>query len=111
MKRRVGAVFSLSPSTLMSQGTPLIGPPPGFGGNSFDWVQCLPDGAVSVENIDGDLVLRASQKLQDQFEELLIKHKAGSLTAEESQQYDALCELDDALSWINRLARGAKSGT
>jgi hypothetical protein len=95
----------------MSQGTPLIGPPPGFGGDSFDWVQRLPDGAVSVENVEGALVLRASQKLQEEFEDLLGKHKTGSLTDDEWEQYAAICELDDALSWINRLARGAKSGT
>jgi hypothetical protein len=55
--------------------------------------------------------LRASQKLQEQFEGLLAKHMVGSLSTEESEQYDAICELDDALSWINRLARSAKSGT
>jgi hypothetical protein len=105
------APFPSNVSTRMSQGSPLIGPPSGFGGDSFDWVQRLPDGAVSVENVEGALVLRASQKLQEQFEDLLAKHKTGFLSPEESEQYDAICELDDALSWINRLARSAKSGT
>jgi hypothetical protein len=56
---------------------------PGFGGDSFDWVHRLPDGAVSVANVEGALVLRASHQLQGQFEELLAKHKAGSLSADE----------------------------
>jgi hypothetical protein len=94
----------------MSQGIPTFGSPPGFGGDSIDWVQFVPDGAVSVQNVDGALVLRASEKLQSQFEELLAKQKAGLLTNDETDRYEAICELDDALSWINRLARGAKRG-
>jgi hypothetical protein len=65
-------------------------------------VQRLPDGAVSVEKVEGALVLRASHKLQEQFEDLLAKHKAGSLSNDEREQYDAICELDDVLSWISR---------
>jgi hypothetical protein len=95
----------------VSQETPTIGAPPGFGGDSFNWVQRLPDGSVSVENVEGALVLRASQKLQEQFEELLAKQKSGQLSLEEADRYEAICELDDALSWLNRLARGARHGS
>jgi hypothetical protein len=71
----------------------------------------LPDGAVSVEKVDESLVLRASEKLQERFEDLLERRKAGTLTAEDDQQYQAICALDDALSWLNRLARTGRSGS
>lgn len=89
----------------MSHGASTIGASPGFGGDSFEWVHALPDGAVSVERQDEKLVLRASQQLQQRFEDLLQRRKSEKLTAEESDQYDAICELDDALSWLNRLIR------
>ena len=69
------------------------------------WVGYLPDGSVSVAAEGDSLVLRASDKLQQQFESLLERRKSGTLTADERRQYDAICELDDALSWLNRLAR------
>jgi len=73
------------------------------------WVHYLPDGAVSVDTEDTTLVLRASQKLQERFDVLLDKRKAGTLTPEEQREYAAMCDLDTALSWLNRLARGAQS--
>lgn len=73
------------------------------------WVQLLPDGAVSVEAHDRHLVLRASGRLQQRFEELLEKRKAGELTATENREYEAICQLDDALTWLNRLARRSPS--
>jgi len=48
-------------------------------------------------------VLRASRPLQARFEELLDRRKLGSLEKDESEEYDALCALNDALSWLNRL--------
>ena len=75
--------------------------------SKVDWIDRLPDGAVSVERIGQTLVLRASQELQQRFEDLLELKKSGDLTFEESQQYEAICDLDHALSWLNRLARGS----
>jgi hypothetical protein len=69
------------------------------------WTRRLPDGAVSLSEVGDDWVLRASQPLQAKFEELLERQKLGTLTAEELEEYEALCALDDALSWLNRLAR------
>jgi hypothetical protein len=34
----------------------------------YTWVQCLPDGAVSVDIEGATLVLRASHTLQDRFD-------------------------------------------
>jgi len=72
------------------------------------WVRSLPDGAVSVAIEDTTLVLHASQQLQERFEMLLDKQKAGTLSPEEQREYAAICDLDTALSWLNRLARGAQ---
>ena len=72
------------------------------------WVQYLPDGAISVDIEDTTLVLHASQKLQERFETLLDKRKAGALSPEEEREYAAIGDLDTALSWLNRLARSAR---
>jgi hypothetical protein len=73
------------------------------------WVHYLPEGAISVGVEDATLVLRASQSLQERFELLLTKRKAGTLSPEEQREYAAICDLDTALSWLNRLARGART--
>jgi hypothetical protein len=72
------------------------------------WVRSLPDGAVSVDIEDATLVLHASRQVQERFEWLLDKRKAGTLSPEEQREYTALCDLDTALSWLNRLVRGAQ---
>jgi hypothetical protein len=64
-----------------------------------------------VEAQGDHLVLRASGRLQQRFEELLEGRKAGGLTAMENREYEAICQLDDALSWLNRLARGTPTGS
>ena len=74
-----------------------------------EWVQYLPDGAVSVETEGSALVLRASRQLQEHFDALLNKRKAGTLSPEETRAYEAICDLDTVLSWLNRLVRGAQS--
>jgi hypothetical protein len=43
-------------------------------------------------------VLHASQQLQERFEMLLDKQKAGTLSPEEQREYAAICDLDTALS-------------
>jgi hypothetical protein len=54
-------------------------------------------------------VLKASNVLQERFETLLAKRKNGALSVEETREYQAVCDLDIALSWLNRLARGSKN--
>ena len=76
--------------------------------NAYTWVQDLPDGAVSVEMEGATLVLRASHTLQERFETLLARRKAGTLFPEETRAYEAICALDTELSWLNRLIRGAR---
>ncbi len=77
--------------------------------DAHEWIQHLPDGAVSVERQGATIVLRASTRLQKKFETLLEKKKAGSLSSQEDREYEAICGLDTALSWLNRLARGEQS--
>ena len=80
------------------------------GENSNEWVTQIPDGAVSVETLGSAFVLRASRKLQDRFEYLLDARNQGKLTADENAEYDAICDLDNALSWINRQLRQIAKG-
>ena len=72
-------------------------------------MQYVPDGAVSVVVEDSTLVLKASTMLQERFETLLAKRKAEALSVEETREYQAICDLDTALSWLNRLARGSRN--
>jgi hypothetical protein len=76
---------------------------------AHEWVQYLPDGAVSIDIEGTTLVLHASQKLQERFETLLAGRKAGTLSPEETREYEAISDLDTALSWLNRLVRGARN--
>ena len=77
--------------------------------DSHVWVQYVPDGAVSVAVEDSILVLKASTALQERFETLLAKRKAETLSAEETREYQAICDLDTTLSWLNRLARESRN--
>jgi hypothetical protein len=77
--------------------------------DAYAWVQYLPAGAISVDIEEATLVLRASNTLQECFETLLAKRKAGTLSPQEQREYAAICDLDTALSWLNRLARGART--
>lgn len=77
--------------------------------DSHIWVQYVPDGAVSVAVEDATLVLKASNALQERLETLLAKRKAGALSVEETREYQAMCDLDTALSWLNRLARESRN--
>jgi hypothetical protein len=72
----------------MSHSAAPLGPVTAQGAHT--WVQYLPDGAVSIDVEDSTLVLHASQKLQERFEVLLEKRKAGMLSPEEQREYAAI---------------------
>jgi hypothetical protein len=76
---------------------------------SSEWIGQLPDGAVSIEADGRFWKLRASQAVQTRFEDLLERKKTGQLSPAETQQYDALCDLDVLLSGFNRLVRRVQS--
>jgi len=73
------------------------------------WAELVPDGAISVHSDGSTLVLRASHRLQERFEELLAAQKAGTIAEAENREYEAICQLDDVISWLNRSIRGLRS--
>ena len=77
--------------------------------DSHDWVRYIPDGAISLDIEASSVVLRASSKLQERFDALLDKRKSGTLSPQEAREYESIRDLDKALSWLNRLARGART--
>lgn len=63
------------------------------------------DGSVAIDFSEGVLVLRASQKVQERIEFLLDKQRQSGLDASEDAELDAYAEMDDYLSFLNRVSR------
>ncbi len=63
------------------------------------------DGAISIELDGGVPILRASQTAQDRIEDLLQKQKTALLTPDEEQELQQYEDVDDYLSYLNRLTR------
>ncbi len=63
------------------------------------------NGAVNLEIEEGVLIFRASKLVQDQIESLLEKQKLNSLSQSEKIELDQYENLDDYLSFLNRLTR------
>ncbi len=63
------------------------------------------DGAVELELEEGILIFRASQAVQNRIETLLHKQHAASLSHDEAEELEQYEEIDDYLSFINRLLR------
>lgn len=53
----------------------------------------------------GVLIFRISQAAQNRIEDLLDKQRASQLTAAEEQELQQYEEIDDYLSYLNRLVR------
>ncbi|MBI5761758.1 MAG: hypothetical protein HZA46_24875 [Planctomycetales bacterium] len=79
--------------------------PPTAWKEASQWAGLLPDGAVSFTQTGTGWTLRASQNLQARFEELLEHRKRGALSEPDEREYEAICHLDESLSWLNRLIR------
>lgn len=76
----------------------------------FPPISKLPDslpreGAVNLELEEGVLVLRVSQATQDRIEESLDKQSLVSLSEAEETELDLYENIDDYLSFINRVTR------
>lgn len=72
----------------------------------FSLPDTLPrDRAIELELVEGILIFRASQLVKDRIETLLDKQLSAGLTEAESQELDQYEELDDYLSYQNRLTR------
>ena len=63
------------------------------------------EGAVNLELEKGVLLLRVSRRTQARIEELLNKQSLTSLSEAEETELDLYENLDDYLSFINRLSR------
>lgn len=63
------------------------------------------ESAIEVEIEEGVLILRASKIAQERIEELLDKQKTAKLTESEENELDQYEEIDDYLSFLNRLTR------
>jgi hypothetical protein len=63
------------------------------------------DGTVRIEIQEGIPVFCASAALQQHIEEMLVKHQQASLSAEEEEELNYYEEMDDYLSFVNRMVR------
>jgi hypothetical protein len=63
------------------------------------------EGAVRIELAEGVPIFRASSVVQTRIETLLFKQQSTQLNSEEEQELDALEEIDDYLSFLNRIVR------
>jgi hypothetical protein len=63
------------------------------------------EGAVRVELEEGIPIFRASKAVQAQIEALLRKQRVSRLSAEDEEELDLYEEIDDYLSFLNRVTR------
>lgn len=63
------------------------------------------DGVVRIELQEGVPVFRATRSALERVEALLARQRETGLTAEDVQELDALEEVDDWLSFVNRIVR------
>lgn len=61
------------------------------------------EGAIRLELVEGIPIFRASSTVQNRIEVLLNKQQILSLSSEEEQELDLYEEIDDYLSFINRI--------
>ena len=63
------------------------------------------EGAARIELEEGIPVLRAPTAVQTRIEMLLHKQRTSGLSAEEEEELDRYEDLDDYLSFLNRVVR------
>ena len=63
------------------------------------------DGAVQLELEEGVLIFRVSNAVQDRIKSLLHKQREASLSPDEAQELDQYADIDDYLSFTNRMLR------
>lgn len=66
------------------------------------------DGAVQLEFEQGVLIFRVSQAVQERIEALLGKQSQEGLCAAEAEELEQYEDIDDYLSFTNRLLRNLK---
>ncbi len=65
----------------------------------------LPESAIRVELDEGSLIFKASDRMNQRIADLLSKEKRGLIDSEEKRELDQFEEIDDYLSYVNRLTR------
>ena len=63
------------------------------------------EGAIEIELEESVLVFRVSRAVQERIETLVEKERISQLTSDEAQELDQYEEIDDYLSFLNRLTR------
>ncbi|MCP4166927.1 MAG: hypothetical protein GY759_13705 [Chloroflexi bacterium] len=63
------------------------------------------EGAVRIEIEEGIPVFRVASLVQDRIEDLLGKQQEAGLSSAENEDLDRYEEIDDFLSFVNRLTR------
>lgn len=63
------------------------------------------DGAVQLELEEGVLIFRVSNAVQDRIESLLHKQREVSLSPDEAKELEQYEDIDDYLSFTNRMLR------
>jgi hypothetical protein len=63
------------------------------------------DGAVQLELEEGVLIFRVSDAVQDHIESLLNKQRDAALSPKEARELQQYEDIDDYLSFTNRLLR------
>lgn len=64
-----------------------------------------PEGAIRIEIEEGVPIFRASDTVQARIEMLLSQRRTSRLSVEEEQELDSYEEIDDYLSFLNRVVR------
>lgn len=63
------------------------------------------EGALRIELQEGIPIIRASSYVQNQIETLLRKQQETGLSEKETEEFDRYEEIDDYLSFLNRIVR------
>lgn len=63
------------------------------------------EGAIEIELEQGVIIFRVSKSVQERIEELLEKQRESKLSAGEEEELEQYEEVDDYLSFVNRLSR------
>jgi hypothetical protein len=63
------------------------------------------EGAIEIELEQGVLIFRISSAVQEHIETLVEKERHSQLTPDEAQELEQYEEIDDYLSFLNRLTR------
>ncbi len=70
--------------------------------------QNLPiEGAVRIELVEGIPIFRAASIVQNRIEFLLAKQQDDTLSPTEEEELDCYEDIDDYLSFVNRMVRNA----